>query len=519
MKITARPQFLVFWLLVLLPTVLSIVDAVAFKRLTFFPGSDLWEHVAAVHAWSQDLVSPVNSQVASDEPTSRYMPYFLLVSSAASIFDLSPMSSLYIFGVINVLLFCICWGSFLRVYFDSDWAPAVGLLTFFFCWGLSWHWSNVYSIWHFPTLGSYPSSFAMWVTPLLWTLCLSEKYRDHLFRRRLLLLSIGLLTFIVVLTHVLTAILAVSGAGLLVILRLDLNWRNKLVMLTVISMGALLTLLWPYYDIIDLVTSGSSGSTTGGAPELYGLERAQQVWQHPFYRPVSMVAAIGPAAAGLIALAWLLYQRSRWFLTLGSCFFGLAYVTNMFYSLPLGHRYLLFLIVFFHLAIVAVLVHPKRHSQHQRSLLWRVCAVSVALGVVLNVRLVAQSLFIDVTRNEPSISDVYGALAKDLPENTVVLAKPRTAWPAPAFGVKIVGLYHSNPLIRDLPERNRDNLAFFDEHATDEQRIQLIEKYGVTHILLDDQSSERMLLNFLSQYTRVKSQVGEFKLFKMANEL
>lgn len=110
--IKPRMQRLILCSLIVIPTMLAAIDATSLRRLTYSVGTDLWEHLAVVRTWSGDLISPPNPHVASDDATSRHMPYFFLVSATILLFGGEPIDVLYAFGVLNVFLFGVCWSVF-----------------------------------------------------------------------------------------------------------------------------------------------------------------------------------------------------------------------------------------------------------------------------------------------------------------------------------------------------------------------------------------------------------------------
>ena len=432
---------------------------------------------------------------------------------------------------------------FFRAYFGSTWAAIIGLTVFLLCWGNPWYWSNVYALKHLPVLGSYPSIHVLWLTALLWTLCLPGHGDRHGLFSRLRPFLIGTLTFVIVLSHMLTAAMALFGAGLLILLRRDLPWRRRSMWLLPIGVGALLTMLWPYYNVIELFIWGTTGGiadgtgiadtpisvnevngiagSVDGATEVDEIESEPENGPvHPFYRPLSIVIALGPALAGVLLIVWLVAQRRHWFITLGACSFACVYVVNMFHPLPMGHRYLLYLVVFLHLAIIAVLVDAATSASCHNGAARRVralCMTAVAIGIILGIGNTTAALINDVRRSKHSVANTFRALAAHLSDEDVVMGKGDTVWPLPAFGGRVVDVSHPNPLITDLQVRLFDVLEFFDSDTTLWRRMRLIEKHNVTHILVKkrEYADKVSLSEFLSAFTREVERVRKYRLFEV----
>jgi hypothetical protein len=514
-----NPRFLL-WVLILIPTILATIDAIHFRRLTYSVGVDLWEHLAAVRTWSGDLWSPPNPHVASDEVTSRYMPYFFVVSGMISLLGGEPIYFLYAFGILNVFLFCICWSTFFRAYFGSTWASVIGLSVFLFCWGNPWFWSNVYALKHLTVQGSYPSIFALWLTALLWTFCLYNMFQGRSVFSRLRPIIVGGLTCVVLLSHVLTGVLALFGAVLLILFRGDGSLISRIVRLIPLVVGTLLTLLWPYYSLTELVVGGVTESTTGNVTEAEGISRAQESYVlHPFYQLRSVFVALGPALIGALSVLWLVIQRRHWFITLGACMFGILYVTNVFYTLPLGHRYLLFLVMFFHLAIITGVVDGVTNASEGRIAIAvrAVCIAALVIGLFLGAGSTLIALIRDLQPTNTNVAETYQSLAAHLSDSDVVMGKLDTTWPLPAFRGRVVGLYHANPLVRDSETREHDVHEFFDDGVSIQRRMRLISKYRVSHILAkeDEYANDSELTDFLGAFTRETRRIRKYQLFEV----
>ena len=94
----------------------------------------------------------------------------------------------------------------------------------------------------------------------------------------------------------------------------------------------------------------------------------------------------------------------------------------------------------------------------------------------------------------------YGRRVAELAgPNAVVLAMPLPSWPLPTFGPKIVALHHQNPLISDAVQRNRDAKRFLSDAPSDEERLRILERYRITHVVVLPGESDGVL-DFLNEH-------------------
>jgi hypothetical protein len=97
--------------------------------------------------------------------------------------------------------------------------------------------------------------------------------------------------------------------------------------------------------------------------------------------------------------------------------------------------------------------------------------------------------------------DNYLLLSNTITEGDIVLSDPLTSWLLPALtGAKIVALYHNNPLVPDNDQRVNDTITFYDPTASLEARKKIIEKYRVTHILLNFDRMNENDINRINDY-------------------
>jgi hypothetical protein len=76
-------------------------------------------------------------------------------------------------------------------------------------------------------------------------------------------------------------------------------------------------------------------------------------------------------------------------------------------------------------------------------------------------------------------------LRKYLQDGDVVLSDIYSSWFVPVYtGAKIIALYHSAPYLRDNEMRIADVEKFYKATTTSGERLEILKKYGVSHIFL-----------------------------------
>jgi hypothetical protein len=79
----------------------------------------------------------------------------------------------------------------------------------------------------------------------------------------------------------------------------------------------------------------------------------------------------------------------------------------------------------------------------------------------------------------------FAFLATHLGPGNVVMSDTFTSWVIPAMtGAKVVSLFHDNPLMGDNTVRMNDTRTFFSAGTSTQERMDILKRYGVTHILI-----------------------------------
>lgn len=209
---------------------------------------DFWEHVGTVRELRQNLRFPSHPQVISEAPSPYFSPYSLMVGGLSCLTGLSPIASLSIAGIANLIL--LLWGvwGFARSAAEDDapcLAPAYFLAFLLVLWGSSpWNWSSVF---HLNSLGNilpYPSTFAAALTLLLCANARQSFLSSSLWPIARLTGGMTLVCLVhpstVIPLYVFTFTAALSAARI-----------PKFIAAACASL--LLALAWPYYPFSDLL--------------------------------------------------------------------------------------------------------------------------------------------------------------------------------------------------------------------------------------------------------------------------
>ena len=513
---------------------------------TFYDGYDFWEHSATIREWSKNLWHPRNPHLSIDTQTPRYMPFFFLLTVLAKIFHLNALQALAIGSVMTMTLFLSGVWLFLRLYFRDDWAPFVGLIVLLAGWGAGWLWSNLYQLRCLFYVIAYPSSFVFALSFLSFWLSI------RILRRRTIKLwnyiTIGLISTLMFLSHPLTGAFAICSLCLLALLEPNVSFSHRCKLIAVVLTGALVAELWPYFSVWSVVLGTSGGQEESWlkagqidishAKMLYwaAINRAKTLYSnHPFYDLQQVFVTLGPALLGIPALIILTYRRKHFFIVAGFVAMTFPYVGNLVFNIPLGHRFLLFGIFYLHLAIIWGILEVQSNSH--ASILQRASARSAkiritGLGVFLTLlalwnvalsvlefaghHLKSDLTFIAIA--QPVVEDMQ-RLSEFIPDEAIVLAPPRVGWPLPTFAGKVVALHHQNPMVVDGNLRRRDTFRFFDDGTHKEERLEILRRYRVTHILYDTRDLSGTVTENLHDFGCTSATINNYVIFKVRNDL
>jgi hypothetical protein len=435
---------------------------------------DFWEHAAVVRELAANPLFPRHPQLLVQAPHAFFSPYSLGLALISRLTSLSPITTLAIAGLANLVLMLLAFRWFIDLFFESDRSATAfyALLFVLLLWGRDpWFWSAFFHIYVLGFVLPYPSSFAfacMFASFGLYLSYLKSRMKGHY------LLLVPVMSLVLI-THPTTAIVMY-----ITLFSLSLGFPGKsslhniavLLAASAISFG--LAAAWPYYSFIGLIT--------GQSPDFHSQSKVlyQQVLMRTF-----------PAAIGIPFLAVRLRKNIKDTLTL--TFLGLTVVYCYGYLSDLwGYgRVISYMMIVLQLTLASFAARIES-GWPARRVVKLSYAVMLALAVIFIFNLVTYKG--DDYRK-------YSFLSRYTKQYDLVLSDVDTSLYVPVFGGKVIASSHPVYFVPDYAERKRDLKLFFAEGTTKDERTGIIRKYKPDYLLIKQALLERSpaLRNSLSQ--------------------
>ncbi len=466
-------------------------EAFTTQAITSFRGSDFYEHSAAIRALLEDGFPPPSPMVVSDAGSPRYMPHFVLLAALGRMLSFDALRTMALASTVNIALLVIGAFFFFRALFRDSRAPLYGLIVLVGSWYSAWMYSNVYQLHILFGIAAYPSIACVGLTMIALAVCIGVTRSPTVPAGRLLLLTV-LLAYIL-LTHAVTAMMALTATALLALTAPGVRWKIRALLLTTTVAGCLLALLWPYFSVLEVIL-GTGGGQQSWVAHLGGSGGRDPIYVTDSFDLGAVMQTLGLAIAGLAAIVILLVKRRHLFIPLSALAMLVPFLLNFVTRIPLGSRFILLTVFFLQVGLVWMLlmVSPGYHERAtplRRPWLGQAPVILLLLLMVgHNLRLTDLHLRRALHGRTPGRpSDVvlrYRRMADLAGEGAVVIGHRLDTWPLPAFGVKIVDPKHINPLLPDTTERKLAANLFFSPEATFAERDEIIRRYRVTHVLV-----------------------------------
>ncbi|MBF0571569.1 MAG: hypothetical protein HQL12_06815 [Candidatus Omnitrophica bacterium] len=428
---------------------------------------DFWMHSDVVHELATHPFSPKHPELLMDAPHSFYSPYSLGIALIAKIFNINSIMALSIGGIFNFLLFLIGLNMFVPLLLGNNKGAFYTLFFTLFLWGPGvWNYSGFF---HFGVIGyvlPYPSTFAMGL------ILLSLSMVILFLRDKSKMVFFGLLGFsvIILLSHPLSAILLYTG-----ILALVTGYKDPLrpssrtdsvFILSVIPLSFLIALAWPYYPLLKLILGDGALLDLNNSCMFQGV-----------------LKIIFPALIGLPILV--LRARSDWKDPLFLMFSGLVLV--YVYGWLTGHfiygRVISFMILILHMSIADWACKNENFKilTVRGKCFLATILVFALLGVLNNCNMRCINYMPGIKNNYSQ----YQFLTKYTKQYDVVLSDPETSLFIPSFGGKVIANSGPMPFIEHYERRQNDLKSFFNIGASLKFRENIIKRYGVNFILIN----------------------------------
>lgn len=466
---------------------LLVVVMTSFTLYGDFGKYDFWEHSAVVKELATHPLSPEHPQLKISKPHVFFSPYLLCVGLLARLGRMTPLDALAIAGVLNLLLLLISLRLFIQCFFDK-FHDAIGFYTLvlvLFLWPANaWNWSGFI---HFKFLGNvlaYPSTFAIATTFLIFALY--HHALTHKNKRQLLFT--GLLSALVILSHLPTAVVTLIG-----ILAISLHFYN-IIGFRALATGLLLLIgpvllafLWPYYSFFDLVTLNSSGQTKFQPFTFVMYKSVWVIWPTLVLLPFALPSLISRLRVNKFDAFLLMLCATVLTYVLG-------YVVGHFSGHYVLGRTISFIAIFIQIALAARLAQLEAALRTGR--LWPslpvmlVCVVIVGTVALNSPNKVALAqAFMGFQGLRHSYKD-YEALGRYVEQYDVVLSDIKTSWKIPTFAGKIIASIHPLSFIDDHSARRDDVKKFFSKDLQPEEKNSIINQYQVDYLFINKKRIE-----------------------------
>jgi len=526
----ARLSPVTVYLMIATPVLLWFFwSTIFFPLFTYGFDEDLWEHSAAIKEWKSNLWAPRNPHLDIDAGSPRYMPFFFALTVMAKLIDLKAIDALKFAGVFNLLILFTGIFLFFRTYFRNDFAPVLGLVILLGVWGTGWRHSGEYQLRSLFYVASYPSTFAFALSLVtLWIA--TNGLRGATTSRLWLYAALPLFFAIIFLSHPLTGAFALGATGVLSVTEREARFVDRVKIVLMVIVGVTAAELWPYFSVWGVVLGSSVAAQQGWVQVnvVGGIAQAERVlWTHDLYNPSRVLYGLGPALIGIPCVLYLARQRAHLFIVVGCLVMLGIYWSRLFLfqGLPIwvGGRFLLFVTFFLHLALVAVILGLGPYWQLiadgvalplRAKLLTDGLAVFLVACVLWSAAFAAAHFGYTYLWKRP-VTEILRPLARAIPDNAVVLARSKVAWPIPTFAGKVVSLLHANPLVPDLAQREHDVALFFDATTENKNRSAILRRYNVSHVLIAPASTPKNVVRFLAFVGEVKSQWNGYILVEL----
>ena len=434
---------------------------------------DYWEHLAAINAFSRDLLHPQNPGVMVEAPTHLFTPYHWGWGAVSRFSQVTPYHLFPFVGALNALLFVAAARAMAkRIVGDVDSALMVALTLLFF-WYRPWAWSGFHHFGLIPLSMINPHWFAL-PCGLLIVCAFAE--RERLWQSFLYVPALA----VIFVSHPLTGSFMLTAVSLKALLKEGSPLKVKAALLAVAPCALALALFWPFFPVAATIVQSKQFAAMGFAGD--PAEFYTRAWLR-----------IAPALLGLGCIAFEL-RKKRWSL-LSACFWAAAaiYAANYFtlFNATLA-RYITFITLFLQLAIIrgrrllapgglracatagyCAILAVCVFLQGRSSLKWTCLPEDLKTGSPLG------------THADRRLVGALRSLCAEVTPQSVVMAPLNESWMLPGIlGCKVVGLKHTTPFLTDFEDRKRAVDSFFNPRETDGGRRGLLQKYHADFVLI-----------------------------------
>ncbi|MBN1795975.1 MAG: hypothetical protein JW804_04820 [Sedimentisphaerales bacterium] len=487
-----------YWLLAVIVLVFLVVTSLNYPLNQY--GHDYWEHSASLKELSAHPFTPRNPHINSGVPSPRYTVYLLFWAIVQNVFNTNVFQTMALMSIVNTVILLTGLYYFVREYFRDSALPLYVLVVMLFFWGKGFNWSNEYQLRSLIYSISYPSSFSF--ACFFWGAYFIVKYQ-RIGGAAMYVLSV-LLGWVTFLCHPPTAAPLFLTAVVLAVIERNVCFKRRLFIAAMPFISVLLSLLWPYFSMYNLFLGTAPSNIVKSSLEVVTIP----LERHPLHS-TALLKRLGPALLGVIFIWNFAVRKKYWLVSICFVVCGFIYAASWFYPVPMGHRFIFFTVFYMHLAIALGLRELKLFTGSSikqamfgigDAAVVKLLFISLTICAVLyNVNLVRKSYIYDLRLSKGTgvsmddfqsldIVERFSFLEEIIGPYDVVMADEKTSWVLPSFCGKVISVpeRHENPLIADSMQRRRDHAEFFEQGTTTEQRANLLDKYDVSYILINN---------------------------------
>jgi len=435
---------------------------------------DFWEHSAVVKELSNNLTHPNNPIIGGHIPHAFISPYSILVALFSKLTALNSIQSLECFAFFNLLfllwsIYFFCKAVFKEYYISI---ATLSLVLILFFWGSNPHnWSGFI---HFNALHSvlpYPSTFSVGLVFL--TLALVAKQHAKNFSwQSILIIVLSASVFII---HPTTAIFLYIGIIAWHFTQSNYSMKQCVIQSAVVIIPSLvLCLLWPYYNIIDLL-SGNNADFHNDSLILY-RDILKTNWPFFFVLP---------------ALLFVRKNKLIGFFVLTILLMILVYAYGHF-SRHFGlSRMISYIMIFAHILIAYLAFFLLKEQQKMGKLYLGGLMIAFLFSIYLNVGTVWKDAVMRISQKKDiGYYDKFNFLRQTVESNDIVLANQNANWLIPSFNGKVLSSFHPLYFIDDLIPRRVAVDSFFNIENTDSFRQTVLDRYHPDYVLIDHSNEQ-----------------------------
>jgi len=458
------------------------------------PDRDTWHHVAVLRELMAAPFNPENPHIPTNEPSRYFTPLNVFAAILGNLFGLSPYSLFGLLGAANCFAFVIgCW-VFARRYYVMRWSPIALLLSLLFVWGLQRGHTGLHNYATFLTSAAYPATIVFVLGLFQWTLAISAVADQK--NRGIRLIALMGVTTLTLITHQLSGVITGVIAASLAAFYSRAAIRPKMMTLAAMVLGALLTLTWPYFNIIDVLTSTSDPRWTSSNKAIVA-------------RPTAFLLG-APALIGFLGFrkeenAW------RYELLLPAIFFSLIYLFLEIQGNVIAHRVFPAAVLVGQLGVVWFVLEyfstDRRSPNTRKTIAAALCLVCFASVSDATIRRLHD---LKVRAANGPLRETAGSMAEAIGPGSIAFATENIVFPLQSTGVRVVSIPRPEPVAPSLAARQAATDRFFDSHTSEAERRKLISRWQATHAVFtttDLQAATIDDLRKLGSHTRFSNTV------------